>query len=246
MLLKSEIKYIQSFANKRERDQHGLFIAEGTKLVLDILNQTTVRVHKLYSLGEWITQHKKNTAHVEVIQITNAELARISCMVTPQQVVALVEKPALSEPHVNEMGITLVLDGIQDPGNMGTIVRIADWYGIKNIICSRSTVDVFNPKVVQATMGSITRVNVYYVDLFNFLPTANVPIYATLLQGTPINKVGHIEQGLLLIGNEGRGIDEKLLEIPGIKKITIPGGGGAESLNAAVATGIILSHITAY
>ena len=170
------------------------------------------------------------------------ELERISQLSTPNLVLALVTNQ--SHPGLTTKNkITLVLDGIQDPGNLGTIIRIADWFGIGQIICSEDSADAFNPKVIQSTMGSIMRVQVGYYPLQEWLQQQpEINIYAASLDGTDIKQMGKIEEGIIVIGNESKGISENIFRLS-TKKITIPGTGRAESLNAAVATGIILSHL---
>ena len=238
MLSKNEIKYIQSLSHKKTRDTEGIFIAEGPKQVNDFLNSGIV-VKKIYAVADWITTHD----HLKnAITVQEAELKRISTQSTPNQVLAIVEKKKLSTEPSLKNKITLVLDGIQDPGNLGTVIRIADWFGIDQIVASTDTADLYNSKVVQSTMGSIIRVNVWYKDLEIWLSKANVPVYGALLNGTSIYNLKRIEEGLLVIGNEAKGIRENIL--PFIQHaVTIPKKGAAESLNAAVATGIILSHL---
>ncbi|MES2328960.1 MAG: RNA methyltransferase [Bacteroidota bacterium] len=238
MLSKNELKYIQSLCQKKQRQEERLFIAEGTKLVDELLN-SHYTIRKVYALAEWVP---KNTAPVDVITITAIELAKISGLQTPNQVLAVVEQqtPA-KEPTIHEQ-LTLVLDGIQDPGNFGTIIRIADWFGIKQVIASEDTVELYNPKVIQSTMGSFLRVDVWYKPLHEFLASAKIPVYGALLNGKNMHGEPPVTEGLLVIGNESKGISKELL--PFISHpITIPRLGGAESLNAAVAAGIIVSHL---
>jgi TrmH family RNA methyltransferase len=169
-------------------------------------------------------------------------LEKISALSTPNQVLAVFKKA--KETAIPIKGkITLLLDTIQDPGNLGTIIRIADWFGVSGIVCSVNSVDVYSPKVVQSTMGSIARVNIIYTDLKEWLlRNKQVKIYAAALKGEYINAIKNIDEAIIIIGNESKGISDELLQIAN-KKITIPKIGEAESLNAAVATGIILSHI---
>jgi TrmH family RNA methyltransferase len=238
VISKNDVKYIQSLYQKKNRDSEGLFIAEGPKLVNELLQAGFV-VKKIYAHAEWaeVNGHLGN-----VTIVLPEQLEKLSALQTPNQVLAVAEKNTMpGEPQLKG-AFSLVLDGIQDPGNMGTILRIADWFGITQVIASTDTADVYNPKVVQATMGSITRVNVWYKQLQPWLQTAGVPVYAALLDGLDVCTVGKVSEGVLIIGNEGRGIRPDIL--PFIQKpVTIKGRGGAESLNAAVATGIILSHI---
>ena len=161
MLSKNELKYIQSLCQKKQRQEEGLFIAEGTKLVDELL-QSQYRIKKLYALADWIQQYPKA---VEAVTVTEIELAKMSTLQTPNQVLAVVEQQIPKTGPDIYTQLTLVLDGIQDPGNLGTIIRIADWFGIKQVIASEDSVELFNPKVIQSTMGSFTRVNFWYRSL---------------------------------------------------------------------------------
>ena len=175
--------------------------------------------------------------------INESELERISFLSTPHQILGIFKQPVFDSSISLTNTITLLLDGIQDPGNLGTIIRIADWFGISQIIASKDSVDVYNPKVVQATMGGIARVRIIYEDILSFiLAHENIPLYASTLQGKPLSSVGKITEAMLIVGNESKGISEEILRLSN-HQITIPKFGQAESLNAAVALGIILSHV---
>jgi TrmH family RNA methyltransferase len=241
MLTKSKVKYIQSLGHKKFRDEEHSFIAEGPKVIRELLLEK-VDVNELFATAQWIDENKKILTGVIVTEITQQELDRISFLVTPNQVLAIVKKSGTSA-EINCAGkITLMLDTIQDPGNMGTIVRTADWFGVSQIICSRDCADIYNPKVVQASMGSIARVSVYYAELKEFLmQQQQVRIYATMLEGRDISET-KIREGIIIIGNESRGIHPEILDMANVK-INIRRIGKAESLNAAVAAGIVLSHI---
>jgi TrmH family RNA methyltransferase len=238
MISKNEVKYIQSLSHKKNRDAEGMFIAETPKLVDELL-QSNVRIKKIYATSSWQPRIKSN---VTVEEVDEATLHRISQLETPNKVVAIAEKKKLPPIQLDNY-FTLVLDGIQDPGNMGTIIRIADWFGITQILASNDTADCYNPKAVQSSMGSITRVNVWYNELLPLLTNVKIPVYGALLQGENLYNTGYLPKGaMLVIGNESKGIRESLM--PLIQHpITIPRIGGAESLNAAVATGILLSHL---
>jgi len=219
-----------------------LFIAEGPKIVDEFLRAAPQLLHQLFATPEWIAAHPGT--NVEVFEVTEGELARISQLSTPHQVLALVQMFPHREPASPNGRLTLALDGIQDPGNFGTILRIADWFGVPQIIAGRESADRYNPKVVQASMGSLVRVPVHYFDISEWISrNREVSVYATGLNGRPVSEFGKIREGVIIIGNEARGIDSELLQFAN-DIITIPGKGEAESLNAAVATGIILSHIT--
>jgi RNA methyltransferase, TrmH family len=247
MFNKTHTKYIQSLHHKKFRDENGVFIAEGPKVVLDLLESREFVCLQLFAVGDWYVQTEKilqKYSGMEVFVIENFELEKISLLTTPNSVFAVFKK---KEQHVfvNTKGkITLVLDAIQDPGNLGTIIRTADWFGIENIICSPECADMYNPKVVQSTMGSLARVNIIYTDLQDWLKgNAKVKKYAAALAGTNINVLQGTKEGILIIGNEGKGISETVMNLVD-EKITIPKIGEAESLNAAVATGIILAAVS--
>lgn len=243
MITKNQVKYIQSLGQKKSRDEENRFIAEGPKLVSELLMAGNCRIVQLYALKEWIDEHENASAHSEVIEVSLSELEKISQLITPNQVLAVIEKIQWKNAPEIKGSISLALDIIQDPGNMGTIIRLADWFGIKNIFCSTDCVDVYNPKVVQASMGSISRVRVEYTDILSLLEENKVVrIYAAVLNGKDITKMEKINEGIIVIGNESRGINEGILKLANVQ-ITIPGKGKAESLNAGVATGIILSHL---
>ena len=238
MLSKNEVKYIQSLYHKKTRESEGVFVVEGPKMVTELLQSGYV-VKKIYATSEWA---KPKNANVEIVDITDADLERISALQAPHQVLAIAEQRTLIEEPMLKGNLTLALDNIQDPGNLGTIIRIADWFGIKQVIASENTVELYNPKVIQSTMGSFMRVDVWYRNLNSLLPDAGVPVYGAVLNGKNVFSIGRVKEGILLIGNESRGIGEELMQLV-TDPLTIPRFGGAESLNAAVATGIILSHI---
>jgi TrmH family RNA methyltransferase len=194
---------------------------------------------------EWLRQNEASLRRIYKgpLQITtDAEMDKISALSSASEVMAVFKK-ARTQPTVFSGSLVLALDTIQDPGNLGTIIRIADWFGVKDIICSENSVEQYNPKLVQSTMGSLGRVNVNYVNLSEVLRRqAPVRIYATALEGTDVRKITQVEEGILVIGNESKGISGEIMALAN-EKITIPKTGHAESLNAAVATGIILSHL---
>lgn len=236
MLSRSESKYIQSLHHKKQRDIEGLFLVEGPKIVDEVLKSHFV-IKKIYATSSWINNHATNET---VVEVSEDELQKISNLQTAHQVLVVVEKPTLRAKSNSK--ISLVLDGIQDPGNFGTIIRIADWFGITNIVCSEDCVELFNPKVIQSTMGSFIRTLVDYTDLPTWFSLNTLPVYGALLNGKNIKKVGTINEGIIVIGNESKGIRSNIL--PFIQHpINIARVGQAESLNASVATGIILSHI---
>ncbi len=243
MLVKSKLKYIQTLGQKKFRQEEGLFIAEGPKIVTELLNEPGVEVTEVFASPEWIEGNKTLLKNTAVTGVSDTELERISQLSTPHQVLALVRQFGESDAIVIKGRIVLALDAIRDPGNLGTIIRIADWFGIRQVVCSPDSADCYNPKVVQATMGSIARVKLYYRDLDQWLSgLENTRVYATLLEGQDITGMKKINEGIILVGNESAGISPGLLQHSNVR-ITIPRKGKAESLNAAVATGIILSHL---
>ena len=244
MLSKAKLKYIQSLGQKKYRDEEEVFIAEGPKLVKELLEARNVEVKEVFALNDWLDENKKLLTNTETTAIDEGELERISQLTTPHKVVAIIKKIDWGETPVAKGKITLALDAIQDPGNLGTIIRTADWFGIEQIVCSKDCADVYNQKVVQATMGSVARVKVFYFDLKEWLASQKeIRIYATVLEGQDINSVKKIQEGIILIGNESKGIDDDLLKLANVK-ITIPKKGKAESLNAAMAAGIIMNCIS--
>jgi len=241
MLTKLKIKYIQSLGHKKFRDEYGVFIAEGPKLVAELLQACPDRITELYALPDWMAQ--KPAGGPDAVAIQPQELERISQLATPNQVLAIVKQFEMPDTAPVRGQLVLALDTIQDPGNLGTIIRIADWFGISRIVCSHDSADCYNPKVVQSTMGSISRVSILYTDLEKWLSEKGQPvIYAAALEGHAVNTTGKIKEGVLVIGNESKGISPAVFEKV-TQRITIPRIGQAESLNAAVATGILLSHM---
>lgn len=239
MLSKNELKYIQSLCQKKQRSAERLFIAEGVKLVAELL-ASGYPVEKIYAVKDWDAP----ATDVPITRIEDFELEKISTLQTPNQVFAIArQQDEMGEPVLRDK-LTLVLDGIQDPGNLGTIIRIADWFGIDQIIASTDTVEYYNPKVIQSTMGSFLRVKIWYRDLETFLATQQVPVYGALLDGESMYTTPVPSEGILVIGNESKGIREPVM--PFINHaVTIPRMGKAESLNAAIATGILLAQLRA-
>lgn len=243
MLNKSQVKYIQSLSHKKSRDAEDVFIAEGPKLINELLNTPHIQAQQLFAVKEWLQQQPAAVSKIAV-EISPSELERISFLQTPNQVMGIFKKPVFPAGMSARNTVSLMLDTIQDPGNLGTIIRCADWFGIRQIICSIDCADAFNPKVVQASMGSIARVQVLYQPLDAFLQQyADVPAYAAVLDGADLRQAPALKQGIIVIGNESKGISEPVLALCR-HRITIARKGQAESLNAAVATGIILSHLT--
>jgi len=241
MLSKIKIKYIQSLGHKKWRDEENVFIAEGPRLISELLGSAKTNIKEVFALPGWIKV--TTTQDVQLTEISEPELKKISQLTTPHEVLAIVEKIRWEGSPVIDGNISLALDGIRDPGNLGTIIRLADWFGIKNIFCSPDCAELYNPKVVQASMGSIARVRVEETDLVSFLKNnLHSRTYAAVLNGRDITKMERLKEGIIVVGNEAQGINNDILKLANVH-ITIPGKGKAESLNAAVATGIVLSHL---
>lgn len=241
MLGKKEIKDIQSLEQKKFRDDLGLFIAEGPKIVRELLLEKRSMVQQLYATESWIRQNS-NILTPACVAVSEQELGRISQLKTPNQVLAVVRQQQDNEPVISGR-LCLYLDTIQDPGNLGTIIRIADWFGITHIVCSEGCADRYNAKVVQASMASVLRVSVFYDTGLQWLQKQKEPVYAAALEGADMQSFGKIRSGILVVGNESKGIRPEIMELAK-HHVTIRRVGRAESLNAAVATGILLSHLT--
>ena len=247
LLSKKIVKYIQSLSHKKLRDEENAFIAEGPKVVAEFLSGENFNCKILCAHKDWLPVNENLLQKIppeNIYEIDDISLQKMSLLKTPNKVLAVFEKRLYQSGPGIENKLSVMLDDIQDPGNLGTIIRIADWFDVENIICSYNCVDCYNPKVVQASMGSLCRVNIWYTSLFSFIDAhSKISVYAAALSGTPLHEVAALQEGIILIGNESIGINEDLLK-KATQKITIPKYGKAESLNAAVATGIILSHIT--
>ena len=244
MISKNKIKYIRSLELKKNRNKEGKFVAEGFKVVDDLLALQPADL--IVATQEWL--HGKHfAAQTEVIEVTEEELKKVSFLQHPQQVLAVFRQDTSGDYSINTNELSLALDGVQDPGNLGTIIRIADWFGITHIYCSQDTADVYNPKVVQATMGSIARVKVEYGNLLALVESlpADVPVYGTLLDGDNIYQQQLENRGLIVMGNEGKGISPALAKKVN-RRLLIPnfpeGRATADSLNVAIATAITCSE----
>lgn len=239
MLSKSTIKYIKSLKDKKNRDKYKTFVVEGNKMILELLDILDCEI-LIYSNQVARNFNTKNIK--EVIEVKENEIEKVSFLKNPQQMLAVFYQPKHTEYENIDKKLTLVLDEIQDPGNLGTIVRLADWYGIENIYCSRDTADIYNPKTVQATMGALARVKVHYCDLNIFLDEHKyLPIYGTFLDGNNIYENELSEHGIIIMGNEGNGISKEIESYVN-KRLFIPSYPPAketsESLNVAIATAI--------
>ncbi|MEN8187479.1 MAG: RNA methyltransferase [Bacteroidota bacterium] len=237
MLSKSQIKLINSLSQKKFRNKHNLFVAEGEKSVIELL-KSNVKVKYLFGTDTFINKYSE----LNIEPVSPSELKKISLLKSPNQVVGVFEIPKVDTLKNN--GLTLVLDEINDPGNLGTIIRLCDWFDVSQLVCSLNTVDCFNPKVVQATMGSLSRISIVYTDIEEFLINEIRPVYGAFLEGENIYKKIQPTDAVLVIGNEANGISASVEKIIS-NKITIPQFGktqNTESLNAAMATAILLSE----
>ena len=243
MLSQAKQKWIRSLELKKFRQEQGLFLAEGSKCCLDLLELLPCRF--LAATTDWLETHPGLRA-AEIVEASTEEIRKASLLKNPQEVLAVFETPSY-EPTAEGLNgkLSLALDNIQDPGNLGTILRIADWFGIRNVICSIGTVDAFNPKTVQATMGAIGRIRLSYTDLPAFLDSVQLPVYGTFLEGEILYDANLQNEGIVVMGNEGNGIS-KAVETLVTNKLFIPdfpiGATGSESLNVSVATAIVCSE----
>jgi len=244
MLSKAQNKYIRSLTQQKFRNEYKLFIAEGSKIALEWLH-SHAPVKMVITTAEWAHEHGSTIARhpeADCHIVKEFELLNLSALKTPNQALLVIPYPPHENiPVVNEWYIAL--DEIQDPGNMGTIIRIADWFGINNIICSPGCVDIYNPKVVQSAMGGHLRVKLFESDLVQFLDSVSLPKLAATLNGQNVYETDKPKAGVLIIGNESKGVSEKILDMA-TQKITIPRKGGAESLNAGVSAGILCALLT--
>jgi TrmH family RNA methyltransferase len=243
MISRSQVKYINSLKLSKFREKHMAFVAEGPKLVYELL-KSQFEIETVLATATWLQENQTQISEIESVEISPAELIKISSLKTPNQVLAVVRIPEYTlDASKLKIGLTIALHDIRDPGNMGTIIRSADWFGVKIILCSNDCVDIYNPKVVQSSMGSLTRVKVFYQDLPSlFSIHKDLMVYGAFMEGESIHEETLKEDAIVLIGNESQGIPEKLY--PYIdKRICIPPVGGfTESLNAGVAASIILSE----
>lgn len=243
MLSKNKIKYIRSLELKKNRKEERAFVAEGHKLVGDLLGHFSCRL--LLATRTWMDAHPHVVAD-EIIEVTQEELTRASLQKTPQDVLAIFGQPDYPmDTDVISQSLCLALDDVQDPGNLGTIIRVADWFGIEHIFCSQGTVDVYNPKTIQATMGALARVKLHYCHLPSLIASLDVPVYGTFLDGVDMYQENLTNQGLIVMGNEGNGIGDEVGKLVN-KRLYIPNyppqRETSESLNVAMATGIICAE----
>lgn len=246
MISKNRVKLIRSLEKKKQRNELGLFLAEGNKLVADML--PAFEAELILAKSSWLASQGDLPAR-ELLDADEEDIRKASLLKNPQDVIAVFRQPDWSIETVDPAGqLVLALDGVQDPGNLGTIIRIADWFGLESIVCSPDTADLFNPKVVQATMGALARVKVFYTDLTEWLSQQKekgVSIYGTLLDGEDIYRKELTKTGILIMGNEGNGISPEIEALVN-EKLFIPsfpaGRDTSESLNVATATAIVCAE----
>lgn len=247
MISNAQIKTIASYKLAKFRNQDEVFVVEGVKMVDELLRSNHT-IEMICATKNWIEEHKKIAFQINlnIQEIKTQDLERISSLTTPNQVLAIVKRKE-SKPIELKSQLVIALDEIKDPGNLGTIVRIADWFGIENIICSENTVDIYNPKAIQATMGSLFRINITYNNLFQYLQTlpSSHPIYGTIIEGGKNLYQENLQQeGIIVIGSESHGISQEIKQLI-THPLTIPSFSkeqGPESLNASIATSIICSE----
>ena len=249
MLSKNKIKLIQSLNRRKNRDEFGLFLVEGNKMVEEA-TRSGFKIELIVCTSEFAEQHKRINSRATELIITDSEsISKASLLQNPQDALAIVCQPKNDVSELNlENELCLALDFIQDPGNLGTILRIADWYGINHIVCSENTVDIFNPKVVQASMGAVFRVKTFITDLASFIKTSDenhIPIYGTFLEGQNIYHQTLSPNGIIVLGNEGNGISDSISRLV-TQKLLIPSFSThinkPESLNVAIAAAICCSE----
>lgn len=244
MFSKAKISYINSLEKKKNRDIHNVFIVEGEKLSEEVV-KSDFCIEEIFYTDKITARVNLKSVKCQTTLISSEQMGRISQLKTSTPILMVVKKHQQQTPIVNSEELSIALDGVQDPGNMGTIIRVADWFGVKNVFCSLDCADNFNPKVVQATMGAIARVRVSYCDLNELLKEADVPIYGTFLDGENIYTKNLTQNGVIVMGNEGNGISKDIEKLV-TQKLYIPSFPSTaecvESLNVSIATAITLSE----
>ena len=239
MISKNQLKLLRALGQKKQRKAHGLFLVQGEKNVLELAT-SSLTVKQIFATAEFLEKHSQELGQFDCIEASLDDLTKASTLVSNNAAIAVVEIPSIKVPQAK--GLMIALDGVSDPGNLGTIIRVADWYGIEHIVASSDCADPYNPKTISATMGSFGRVQVSLVDLPSYLVQANLPVYGAFLEGESVHKTDFSAEGILLMGSESHGVREEASKFV-TDKITIPAFGGAESLNVAMATGIILDNM---
>ena len=244
MISKNQLKLIHALEQKKQRKKHGLFLVQGEKNVAELFN-SDFTIKQIFATSAYINKNSTLLSEQGLVRITieatEEELKKAGTLVSNNSVLAVVECKTSEIPSIRGNELILVLDQVGDPGNLGTIIRVADWYGIKQIICSPDCADFYNPKVIAATMGSFARVKISHTDLTQYLSQQTKPVYGAFLEGENIHKSKLSHSAFIVMGSESHGISEPVAEFI-TDKITIPAFGQAESLNVAMATGIILDN----
>ncbi len=239
MISKNQLKLIRALGQKKQRKQQGLYLVQGEKNVLELVKSAQTIRH-IFATEAFLSQHADELAGLACVAADEETLTRVSTLVSNNAAIAVVEIPKQAE--VARQNAMLALDGVSDPGNLGTIIRLADWYGYRQLLLSRDCADPYSPKTISATMGSFARVDTIVLDLPDFLATLEQPVYGAFLEGENVHHTRFAPNGVLLMGSESHGIRPECARFV-TDKITIPAFGGAESLNVAMATGIILDNI---
>lgn len=241
MVSKSNAKFIKSLQLKKYRKQEQCFLVEGAKSVLEVLN-SDFKVKQLIATGHFLKNKLPVQVGMEVIETSAQQLTTLGTLKSNDAAIAVVGIKPQQQPIILSGEWVIALDDVNDPGNLGTILRLADWYGITNIIASEQTADFYNPKVIAASKGSFCRVNIFYTQLLEYLPLCKLPMYGAVMEGESVHTTKFDKGGILIMGNEANGISKEIFNVLN-KKITIPRHGGAESLNVAMATAIICDNI---
>ncbi len=240
MISKANIQYIKGLQDKKQRQKYGHFVVEGEKSITELLT-SHFEIIRLYALQDWIDDNKQVIKKIPCDAVTVTELKQVSVHQAPQKVLAIVKIPASAKPDKKNRFI-LALDAVQDPGNLGTIIRIADWYGIKQVVCNKGCTDVYNPKCINSTMGSFLRVEIVYSEIVELSLAVDLPLIVATLDGQDVHHAEKITKGVIVIGNEGHGIHKDIIRAARYQ-VTIPRLGGAESLNAAISAAIIIDNL---
>ncbi len=240
MISKANIQYVKGLQDKKQRQKYGQFVVEGEKSITELL-KSHFQITALYALEDWLELNAENISRITCEAVTISELRQMSVHQSPQKALAIVKIPVSADIDKTQRFI-LALDAVQDPGNLGTIIRIADWYGIRQIVCNKGCTDIYNPKCINSTMGSFLRVSVVYKEIAEAAKDSGLPLIVATLEGQDIHKATSMKHGMIVIGNEGHGIRQDIIE-GASHQVTIPRLGGAESLNAAISAAIIIDNL---
>lgn len=241
MLTNNQIRFIKSLQQRKHREESGLFVVEGVKMVEELVSSDWT-IENVYGTEQFSESHPNIAKISEYELISSKELGRISGLKSSNQVLAVAKKREFEvAPDICSSQLCLALDEVRDPGNLGTILRLADWFGIEHVFCSENSVEVYNPKVVQSTMGSLFRTQIHYVDLAQFLAMCEAPVYGAILGGDGLYEADLQQNGILVMGSESHGISDSI-QAHLTHRITIPGYGKAESLNVSTATAVLLAE----